>query len=191
MGKRSDFERRPKDKYMTPLAAVAPLAPHLPANFTFIEPCAGDGRFRSHIETLCPGAYCEAAFDIDPDAAHIATRDALTLTPDDFGFVDFIITNPPWSRDKKSGYLLHKLIETCIEIAPTWFLFDSDWMHTTQARPYVEPYLEKVISIGRVKWIEGSTMTGKDNCCWYLFAKDARSRQPLPVFYGRHIVPAM
>ena len=38
MGKRSDFERIPRDYYPTPYSAVEPLLPHLPENFTFAEP---------------------------------------------------------------------------------------------------------------------------------------------------------
>jgi hypothetical protein len=41
-------------------------------------------------------------------------------------------------------------------------------MHTKQAVPYLTK-LKKVVSIGRVKWIEDSKYTGKDNSCWYLF----------------------
>ena len=54
---------------------------------------------------------------------------------------------------------------------PTWLLFDADWAHTKQARPYLK-YCDKIVSVGRVKWIPDSKMTGKDNCAWYLFLKD-------------------
>ena len=33
------------------------------------------------------------------------------------------------------------------------------------------------------KWVEGSKNTGKDNCCWYLFDRDAGVTK----FYGRTI----
>ncbi len=43
---------------------------------------------------------------------------------------------------------------------------------------------ERIVSVGRVKWIAGSPHTGKDNCAWYLF-------NPYPVavtaFYPRLI----
>ena len=41
-------------------------------------------------------------------------------------------------------------------------------MHTKQSIPFLK-MLKKVVSVGRVKWIEGSAGVGKDNCCWYLF----------------------
>jgi hypothetical protein len=39
MGKRSSFERIPRDFYPTPYAAVPPLIPHLRGIRTFAEPC--------------------------------------------------------------------------------------------------------------------------------------------------------
>jgi hypothetical protein len=75
-----------------------------------------------------------------------------------------IITNPPWDRP-----ILHRMIQKVVEQnATAWLLFDADWWHTKQARPY-KPFCEMVISVGRVKWIEGSKSTGKDNCAWYKF----------------------
>jgi hypothetical protein len=38
------------------------------------------------------------------------------------------------------------------------------------------------VAIGRVKWIEDSKFTGKDNACWYLFDKNEMSGTQ---FYGR------
>ena len=43
MGKRSDFERKPRAFYPTPIEAVYPLLEHLEEDFLFAEPCAGDG----------------------------------------------------------------------------------------------------------------------------------------------------
>ena len=50
MGKRSDFERKPRDFYPTPREAIEPLIPHLPETGLFAEPCAGDGRLIDCIE---------------------------------------------------------------------------------------------------------------------------------------------
>ena len=50
MGKRCDFERKPRDFYPTPFAAVEPLVKHLTQGFTFAEPCAGDGQLCRHLE---------------------------------------------------------------------------------------------------------------------------------------------
>ena len=51
MGKRSEFERVPRDFYPTPYSAVEPLIAHLPEWYTFMEPCAGDGRLIDDLES--------------------------------------------------------------------------------------------------------------------------------------------
>jgi hypothetical protein len=49
------------------------------------------------------------------------------------------------------------------------------------------PACSDIVSIGRVKWIEGSKHTGKDNYGWFRF--DARHAGG-PVFHGRdQIIP--
>jgi hypothetical protein len=171
MGKRSSFERIPRDFYPTPAEAVAPLLRHLSYETRFWEPCAGDGALIDHL--VAAGHRCAGAWDIEPQRADIARHDARTRL---VGNIDCFITNPPWSRP-----ILHELIAHLSRQAPTWLLFDADWMHTRQAVPFM-PLLRKVVSVGRVKWIPDSPFTGKDNCCWYLF--DARSQAPAQ-FVGR------
>ena len=159
MGKRSDFERVPRDFYPTPLSAVAPLQLFLPDQFTYTEPCAGDGRLIDHLSEF--GGICLQACDIEPRKEGVVEKDFSEVTPTG----DYVITNPPWDRK-----ILHPMIEHFVikYHTPTWLLFDADWVHTKQSAQYI-PYLRKIVSIGRVKWIEGSKSVGKDNCCWYLF----------------------
>lgn len=172
MGKRSNFKRIARDYYPTPYEAVIPLFPHLPSDgFTYCEPCAGDGRLVAHL--LSAGGQCISATDIEPQANWIACRDVLTTL---IGSVDFIITNPPWDRK-----ILHPLIIHLSMQAPTWLLFDADWKHTKQAIPYLK-FCQKIVNVGRVKWIEGSKMTGKDNVCWYLF--DFYNPTDAPLFFN-------
>jgi hypothetical protein len=101
-------------------------------------------------------------------------QDALVL--DSYGAADAIITNPPWSRE-----VLHGLVTHFQSIAPTWLLLDADWKQTRQAAPFL-PHCSDIVAIGRVKWIEGSKFTGKDNACWYKF--DSRHTAG-PVFHWR------
>ena len=88
------------------------------------------------------------------------------------------VTNPPWSRP-----VLHPIINNLSDQAPTWLLIDADWVHTKQAIPYL-PRLQKIVSIGRVKWIPDSPFAGKDNCCWHLFDR-SRLGAPAIHFIGR------
>lgn len=171
MGKRSNFERVERDFYPTPYEAVVPLLDMLPLATGFAEPCAGDGSLIDHL--VSDGHHCDYACDIEPLRSDIEKFNAFNITKTT---AEMFITNPPWSRD-----ILHPLIMHLSGIAPTWLLFDADWMHTKQSAPFL-PRLKRVVSVGRVKWIPDSKMTGKDNCAWYLF--DA-SHQGAAVFYGR------
>ena len=173
MGKRSDFIRVARDWYPTPIEAVIPLVDHLPNSFNYVEPCAGDARLINHISKLTDGR-CSYASDIEPMSNRVVKQDALEVDVKDYK-IDLCITNPPWNRK-----FLHPFIEHFVEICPTWLLFDADWMHTRQSAAYM-PYCSKIVSVGRVKWIEDSKNTGKDNCCWYLFDKTATQTE----FYGR------
>lgn len=177
MGKRSTgtFERNERDYYRTPRTAVWPLLPFLGTCIRFAEPCAGDGRL---VSTLTEAGHgCGYAADVEPQVPGIKRADALNYSAEGLRAGDLIITNPPWRRD-----ILHPLIEHLSSLAPTWLLFDADWMHTVQAGPYLS-LCRKIVSVGRVKWIEGSKFTGKDNCAWYLF--DYRRMAGPPSFFGR------
>jgi hypothetical protein len=136
-----------------------PLLPHLPLCSSFIEPCAGDGRLIRHLEKA--GHTCHYACDIEPQADSIETLDVLffgATLPE----TDLIITNPPWERG-----VLHQMIDTFRTQATTWLLFDSDWMFTGQAAPYLK-YCQKIVSVGRVSWM-GNGTSGMENCAWYCF----------------------
>ena len=172
MGKRSNFERVPRDFYPTPYEAVLPLNAHLNFSVQYTEPCAGDGRLVDHLTNL--GHIAVDKYDIEPRRDDIIQKDFRDVKPQG----DYVITNPPWDRK-----ILHPMIEyfAIKKKIPTWLLFDADWMHTKQSVEYMS-FAKKIVSIGRVKWIEGSKSVGKDNCCWYLF--DASYVGPT-MFYGR------
>jgi hypothetical protein len=171
MGKRSSLPRVDKDFYPTPAEAVLPLLPHLPTGHRrFVEPCAGDGRLVRHLEKH--GYICVDAFDIEPRHESVDRDDALKVLVDDG---DMVITNFPWTRS-----LLHPLIEHWRVQMPTWTLLDANWMFTKQAGPFLR-YASHIVTVGRVKWIEGSKMTGKDDAAWFRFqAAPCETR-----FFGR------
>lgn len=179
MGKRSDYVRKPRDYYPTPLAAVTALVPHLPSTFTYAEPCAGDGRLIKHISSLLPDSECAFASDIElrESEEDIEELDAFDLSEEHLQHSDYIITNPPWDRK-----ILHPMIEHFSTLRPTWLLFDADWVHTIQSSELVKKRLCKIVSIGRVKWIEDSAGSGKDNAAWYLFDLNKTTSTE---FYGR------
>lgn len=155
MGKRSNFERRKNDAYQTPPSAVIPLIPHLRGIRTFAEPCSGEGKLIRALEAS--GLTCTFSGDIERgfDAINGASLEQVKF--------DAIITNPPWTRE-----ILHPMITRFQSIAPTWLLFDADWVHTRQAVPFIDQ-CSHIVSVGRVKWIEDSAFTGKDNAAWHRF----------------------
>jgi hypothetical protein len=167
MGKRSSgFERIPRDFYPTPYAAVPPLIPHLRGVQLFAEPCAGNGALVHHLESH--GLRCVYQGDI------ATGQDALVL--EQYGNADTIITNPPYQRP-----LMHALIEHFARILPAWLLLETDWAYTKQAAPFM-PTCTDIVSIGRLRWIKGTKMTGKQNFAWYRF--DARHLAG-PIFHAR------
>jgi hypothetical protein len=180
VGKRSDFERVPQDKYPTPRAAVLPLVPHLAQHTSYVEPCAGDGALIAHL--AFHGFRCAWSCDIEPEQRGITRMNALDITPAMIAKMTMklnmrvIITNPPWDRP-----ILHSLIRHFLTLCPAWLLFDADWSHTDYAREFL-PNCEKIVSVGRVKWIEGSEFSGMDNVAWYKFR---RTHKQGPRFYGK------
>ncbi|QIG75055.1 putative DNA methyltransferase protein [Rhizobium phage RHph_I3_18] len=173
MGKRSTFERRKNDAYQTPPSAVLPLIPFLRGVKTFAEPCCGEGKLMHALEDV--GLECVFWGDIDTG------QDALTDTTIIEHRFDAIITNPPWTRE-----LLHPMITRFQSIAPTWLLFDADWVHTRQAVQFLDQ-CSHIVSVGRVKWIEDSPFTGKDNAAWHRFHAQHTGG---PRFYAREAVAA-
>ena len=175
MGKRSNFERVERDFYPTPREAVLPLLPHIADCEYYAEPCVGDGALIGALRELKPSADCLWMSDIAPQF-NAPREDAFALGMEEFADCDYIITNPPWNRK-----ILHPMIDHFSTFRPTWLLFDADWMHTKQSIPFM-PWCRKIVSVGRVKWIPDSKMTGKDNCAWYLFDQNAHGPTE---FYGR------
>lgn len=173
MTKRSSgkFKRNPRDFYRTPRSAVAPLLPFLPPKCKFNEPCAGDGSLVDALELA--GHHCMSKSDIEPQRADIARYDAFNIEQT---ISSCFITNSPWERS-----FLHNLIVHLSDMAPTWLLFDADWPHTIQSRPYMER-CSKIVSVGRVSWMENG-ISGFDNCCWFMFTRPEFIERT--VFHGR------
>jgi hypothetical protein len=155
MGKRSNFERRSRDFYPTPLNAALPLIPYLDGIHRFAEPCSGDGRLIRHLES--PDRICVYHGDI------ATGQDALART--EYGAPDEIITNPPYTCP-----LLHQLISHFIGIAPTWLLLPMDFASNKRDAPFLAACTD-IVPIGRVKWVEGTKFSSNENFGWFHFQK--------------------
>jgi hypothetical protein len=167
MGKRSDFVRRKNDAYDTiDLRAVKALQPHIKNVSVYAEPCVGNYALVKGLARI--GKRVGYVGDIKTG------KDALQV--EHFWTCDAIITNPPWTRA-----LLHPLILHFQKFKPTWLLFDADWAFNKSAAPYLEQCSD-IVAVGRLRWIEGTTNTGKDNAAWYRFWHNHAGG---PRFHGR------
>lgn len=181
MGKRSNFDRVPRDLYETwDPNAIAPLLPHLKPHTRFAEPCYGQGALSRQLERAGHSLYWASDIERPTYEATIiggypvnfgrVSVDAMTLTAP-LQNADCIITNPPWTRTKKNP-IMHKLIEHFIANSNyAWLLLDAGWAYTKQSADYM-PYCSDIVAVGRVKWIPDTKMVGKDDCAWYRFSKD-------------------
>ena len=171
-----EFEKRPRDFYPTPEKAVLPLLDHLPAHFTFCEPCAGDGALVKHLEGMF-GAVCLAPFDIEPQQDWITKADTTQLTEESVEHCSFIITNPPFTWN-----VLKPMLDKWLSFNKTVvLLLPADFMHNIRFAPYLRRCY-KIQTIGRVKWIEDSKTSGVENYAWYFFSTHTKDRTE---FYGR------
>lgn len=157
MGRRANTKFPPMkgDAYQTPFRPVPFLIPHLKNVRSFAEPCIGEGKLVRHLSRF--GLRCTFAGDIQ------FGQDALTCPNLPLVKYDAIITNPPWTRS-----VLHPMIERFASIAPTWLLFDADWAYNSEISQYIDQ-CSHIVAVGRIKWIDGSEHTGKDNAAWYRF----------------------
>ncbi len=171
MGKRSDFERIPRDLYDTPAEAVVPLTPFIKDVKEYWEPCVGNWALVDAIKELGVSCYGYGS-DINGNSGPACDATKYQFSSVLKYKIPFI-TNPPWDRP-----VLHAIIDNLSKQAPTWLLIDADWAHTKQTDmakrglktvPELMKHCRKIVAVGRVKWIPNSKHTGKDNCCWYLF----------------------
>ena len=170
----SKFKRVPSDLYETwDPRAVLPLVPHLPESLTYIEPCCGHGALIRQLDGL--GYTCAMASDVTSSRVRDnIVRDATTY---DFGVFAgaTIVTNPPYQWP-----ILSRILDNTAAVKTVWLLLPADYMHNQRMALYMAR-CSKVVAVGRLKWIKGSTSDSTKNFAWYCFGP-----QPCPtVFFGR------
>lgn len=176
VAKRSNFEKRPRDLYETPVEAVRCLMPHLKRAgvVRYIEPCAGSGKLVRGIEVLSAidsiDVKCMGLYDIHPLDPSIMQLDANDLRAYHLNGANTIITNPPFSF-----HVLKHLIPIFTHLAPTWLLLPHDFSANLRSGPFME-HCHKIQPIGRVKWIENSKHMGMENSSWYQFRAQRADR---------------
>tara|TARA_R110000765_G_scaffold262171_1_gene362135 strand:+ start:553 stop:1221 length:669 start_codon:yes stop_codon:yes gene_type:complete len=167
MGKRSEFERKPRDFYPTPYEAVVPLLPFVCEDTVWVDPCAGDGALIKHFQNHDIDI---AGSDTHPMGPGIIELDAFNQSTEKwydenwFGIDECVagfITNPPY--DWK---ILNPLITHLSDMAPTWLLLPADMMHNRRMAKHLDR-CDMIVSVGRVKWF--GNQSGMENSAWYLF----------------------
>ena len=170
MGKRSSFERIPRDFYPTPHAAVPPLLPYLRGVRSFAEPCCGDGALVRHLESY--GLRCVYAGDI------ATGQDALALT---VAYGDARRDHHQPALHAPADARTHRALRA----HPADVAADRSGLDAQPNRP--RPSCRSctdIVSVGRLRWFEGTKMSGKENSQWYRF--DARHAAG-PIFHAREI----
>lgn len=165
MGKRSNFERNPRDYYRTPEKALLPLLPHIvKRGLVVLEPCAGDGQLSRLLKKY--GMTIGWESDIEPQDESIDQMDALDQT-NLSRYADIIITNPPWEKRKHKGEICNKLMRHWLTHfhGDIWLLMEASWPQTKQALEF-KGFVSKIVPVGRVSWMENG-ISGKDDCSWY------------------------
>ena len=169
------FERRANETYDTPDEVVEVLHRAMVANApagraTFQEPCAGSYKLAQAL--IDRGHTCIRA--VDPWPRHkLVQRVGLdhplaTRVP--------VITNPPyaWSVLKP---LLDRWMQHNADVV---LLLPLDMLANEYFKPYC-PYIQIIVMVGRVRWIEGSRDKSKDNFAWVVF----NPGMPLNLVIGR------
>ncbi|MEP3245121.1 MAG: class I SAM-dependent methyltransferase [Sneathiella sp.] len=182
MGKRSNFERRERDFYPTPIDPVPYLIPHLEPETKFYEPFGGNGALIGHVCSY--GHVCVGASDIEPQESQyrISKKNVFDLEKKHVSKAELLISNSVWPAPGQRGEPTTGMIVHLSNLKPTWLLLAADFKHNKYFSQKVEDRCRKIVSAGRVKWVPGSKYTGKENCAWYLFDQPSEQR---PVFYGR------
>lgn len=161
----------------TPVEAVLPLIPHLGisitgANTWFAEPCAGNGDLVRALEAN--GMRCQWASDINPKNILISKMDYTKFLDEyrriegvnDLQWLDWIITNPPFSRHHTKTLL--DMIDKFRAEIPTWLLLPAGFAFNDNSQNAMI-YCKKIVPIGRVKWVEGTEHKSSKDFAWFLF----------------------
>ena len=178
MGKRTNFERHPRDYYPTPLKAALPLYRHI-KGLTYCEPCAGGNHL---VRALRPAARCVARYDLEPQKAGIAQLDFHDLREEHLNGAELIITNPPWREN-----LLREMIDHFTTLRPTWLLLSSALVNNERFCTNSMPLMSDFVPVGRVSWMQNGK-AGFDDAAWYRFDRSwagAFYRGWPRAFYGR------
>lgn len=167
MGKRSNFEKKHRDKYYTidPKASLSLSQLLGVQKIKYAEPCVGDG---SLVDLLGDNFECVWASDIEPDGRYSddMSMGAEDITKEQMDAVEaeYIITNPPFTRNILLPIIDHFVYDLKIDTA---FLLPSNIIHNKYFCEYVTD-AAFIKSMGRL-YFEENMIRGKDDYVWILW----------------------
>lgn len=113
--------------------------------------------------------------DIEPDLSLGYDIEKANAVDRKFEKCDFVITNPPFSQEYKDTCfkILDKSIN-CEEVSKgVWFLLPFNWCCNADFQ-WAMLKCERVVPIGRMKWIKNSKHSESKDCAWFYFTRKAK-----------------
>lgn len=166
MGKRSDFDKNPRDYYRTfDRRAGDVLSPFIKDIKYFAEPFCGAGDLVHQLQES-HGKFCMWKSDIEPQPDLSFGVNCQVMSYEEVHYeqlrnCQLMITNPPFTKE-----VFHKSIEHFTPLIDCWWLMASDWLFNKGSSKIIDKFVTDVVAIGRMRWIPNSKMSGKDNMVW-------------------------
>jgi hypothetical protein len=159
------FPPVPRDQYVTPPEAAAPLLRHLRPATRFAEPCLAIGADRPQLldHLVAGGLHCVLRCTLPIDA-RVASYE---LEPG-----DIFCTNPPYFKLSRSPDL-NQLIVNLSNQAESWLLLPWDYAANAGNAELMAERCRGVVPIGRVVFF-GAT-GGFENSAWFNFGPSSPS----------------
>lgn len=136
--------RRKLDAYMTPAWAVRELLKHVIVRGTVFEPCAGDGSITNVIAEIPGRPRRIITNDIDrqrlTDRHGDAREQAVWKDVTSHWPIDWVITNPTWSKDDPLRILQHATWHAKVGVA---LLLRLSFLEPTDTRYPRGPFLHR------------------------------------------------
>ena len=137
-------------------------------NFTYIEPCVGGADLVDQIKM----GTCVQGIDIDPevpkdhDIFKVVEKGDARKTK--LKKADYIISNPPFSKESKSD--LRQMLDIFIkaDVKATYMLLPLNWAANLDFEKYMK-HCDNLRPIGRIKWIPGSKQSETKDHAWFRF----------------------
>lgn len=157
----SGYERREADFYPTPDWVTDVLCENYVLRGRIWEPAAGDGRMARRLRRH----YDVDASDVNAIAGAEGALNFLEVRhPTRYGA---IVTNPPFSLSE--SFVRHAINLTDGVNGIVAMLLRHDWDTAGSRRDLCELLTLKIVLTRRIRWIEGSTGSPRENHAWYVW----------------------